>query len=385
MDHSAQQQLDILRSDYQEVSGKTFLHFFCPMLFKDEDVALCRAHIVNESFPDSCRSWTVQRTDIDNFYGSAFESDFVDIQYRGQQLTDRVLRDPVLSRKLRPSIQIGGENVEHFVAAGPVPAQFTEVSVDGPNGPIRLGLKIRPDDALDTSQWQITIEKDIRLPALASMLKAAHLTLFDMLGYRYALSAGGYFLGRNILGEFFLQNKGKSRAKVIANGLSHFREFANLMRPVLNPPADLRGTAADQFVFVCRCDADTPWGIIVFVKTSNLVHSVLVPVLETDSAAARFMAFLRGDGCRIRANRCKFVGKNWYGAKNYEFLDWPTADIEEPLLSRSLTYGPKLIEAMVVELEKSTTWFNGPYGTGWGGSIFPALKRRAIVDRPSGD
>jgi hypothetical protein len=332
MDHAVQQKLERLRSDYQEVAGKPFLHFFCPTLFRDEDVALCRAHIVNAAFPGSSRNWTVQRADVDNFYGRAFEGDFVDIKYRGQQLTDDVLGERILSKKLRPIIQIAGEKVQHFVATGPIPGHFTEVSVNGTDGPVRLGLKIRPDNALSTSEWRIAIEKDIRLPALASMLKTAHLTLFEMLGYRYALSAGGYFLGWNILGEFFLNNKDRSKSVILANGLSHFRQFANMMRPVLNPPPDLRGTAADQVVFVCRCDADTPWGIIVFVKTSHLVHSVLVPVFEGESSAARFTAFLKGEGCRIRANRCRFDGQNWYGAKDHEFLDWPAADFGGPLL-----------------------------------------------------
>jgi hypothetical protein len=295
MDYEVEHKLETLRSDYQELTGKPFLQFFCPILFRDEDVALCRAHIVNSAFPDSCRRWTVQRSDVDNFYGSAFESDFVDLQYRGQHLTDTAITDPLLSKKLRPKVFIKGEKVEHFIASGPIPAHFTEVHVNGPNGPVRLGLKIRPDETLSTAEWRIAIEKDVRLAALVSMLKAAHLTLFEMLGYRHALSAGGYFLGRNVLGEFFLGNKGRSKAEIIANGLSHFREFANMMRPVLNPPLDLRGTAADQFVFVCRCDADTPWGIIVFIKTSHLVHSVLVPVLECEGAAARFMAFLKGE------------------------------------------------------------------------------------------
>jgi hypothetical protein len=331
MDDAVQQRLEELRSDYLEVAGKPFSHFFCPTLFRDEDVALCRAHIVNTAFPGSSRNWTVQRADVDSFYGSAFESDFVDIQYRGQPLVDHALGDPILSKKLRPRIQIAGAAVQHFVATGPVPARFTEVSVNGPSGPVRLGLKIHPDEALHASQWQISIEKDIRLPALASMLKAAHLTMFEMLGYRYALSAGGYFLGRDILGKFFLDNRGRNKAHILAKGLSHFREFANMMRPVLNPPPDLRGTAADRFVFVCRCEADAPWGFIVFVRAAHLVHSVLVPVLESESAAARFAAFLTGEGCRIRANRCRFDGKSWYGAKDYEFLDWPAANIEEPL------------------------------------------------------
>ena len=269
---------------------------------------------------------------MDSFYGSAFESDFVDIQYKSNHLTEDAIIDPLLSKKLRPKVYIGEKKVEHFIAGGPVPAHFTEVHMKGPDGPVRFGLKIRPDETLSTAKWSIAIEKDVRLAALVSILKAAHLTLFEMLGYRYALSAGGHFLGRNILGEFFLANKGRSKVEIIANGLSHFREFANMMRPILNPSPDLKGTAADQFVFVCRCDADAPWGLIVFIKTSNLVHSVLVPVLESEAAAARFMAFLKGEGCRIRANRCRFDGQNWYGAKQYEFLEWPPAAFEEPLL-----------------------------------------------------
>src|ERR1700756_4420181 len=149
MDLEAEQKVEMLRSDYQQVTGKPFSHFFCPILFRDEDVPLCHAHIINAAFPNSCRSWTVQRADVDSFYGSAFESDFVNIQYRGQlPLADHVLGDPTLSRKLRPTIRIAGEDVQHFVATGPIPREFTEVSVVGPNGTVRLGLKIHPDSAL---------------------------------------------------------------------------------------------------------------------------------------------------------------------------------------------------------------------------------------------
>jgi hypothetical protein len=176
MDVEVQQKLETLRSDYREVTGKPFSHFFCPILFRDEDVPLCHAHIVNAAFPNSSRNSTIQRADVDNFYGSVFESDFVSIQYRGQRLADHVLGDPELSRKLRPTIRIAGEDVEHFVATGPISRRFTEVSLAGPSGTVRLGLKIHPDNALAPSQWQIVIEKDIRLPALVSTLKAAHLT-----------------------------------------------------------------------------------------------------------------------------------------------------------------------------------------------------------------
>src|ERR1035437_8632179 len=113
MDPEINQKLAALRSDYEAHMGRPFSHFFCPILFRDEAVDLCRAHIVNDAFPGSARSWTIQRKDVDNFYGSAFESDFVNIQYRGRHLAESILGDPHLSKKLHPKIRIGDENVEH--------------------------------------------------------------------------------------------------------------------------------------------------------------------------------------------------------------------------------------------------------------------------------
>ena len=90
-----------------------------------------------------------------------------------------------------------------------------------------------------------------------------------------------------------IEAKRRNKADILANEVSHFREFANMMRPVLNPPPDLRGTAADRFVFVCRCDADTPWGIVVFVRASHLAHSVFVPVLGCEGAAVQIHVFFK--------------------------------------------------------------------------------------------
>lgn len=329
LDIDFQRRLEGLRSDFQARFGKPFSHFYCPILFRDEQVALCRGHIVNESFPDSARKWIVQREDVDNFYGRAFEGDFVNIQYREKSLTETVLTDPRLSQKLQPKIRIDGQDIEHFVARGPVPSHFTEATVNAPLGPIRLGLKIHPEDAMSSigRNWQIAIEKDIRVPALVSVLKAAYLTMFDMLGYSYPLSAGGRVIGWDILGKFFENNHRLGKADIVANAPSHFAEFANMVRPLLNPPGDAYGTVSDRFVFVCRCDDNAPWGMIVFVRTSHLVHAALVPILETDRAAERFFAFLRGRGCQIRANKCRFDGDRWYGSKDEEILAWPEADL----------------------------------------------------------
>lgn len=328
MDPATRRKLDELRSDYEAVVGSPFSHFYCPIVCRDEDVDLCRAHIVNRAFPESSRNWTVQRTDVDNFYGRIFEGDFVDIQYHLEQSPDQIIVDPDLAKKLRPEILLDSKVVRHFVARGPVPDRFTEAVVGGPCGEIRLGLKIHPDDAWAAMSkgCQILIERDIRLPALVSLLKAAHLTLFEMLGYSYALSAGGVFLGRTVLGDFFLQNRDRSRADILKNAASHFREFANMARPVLSPATTVQGTVTDRFLFVCR-EGQTPWAFIVFIRTSDLLHAVLVPVLEVPSAAAHFVKFLRGEGGPIQANRCRFEGGKWLAAKDSETLMWPKTEL----------------------------------------------------------
>jgi hypothetical protein len=190
MKEALKRKLDKLRCDYEAVTGTPFSHFYCPILMQDDNTDLCEAHIVNKAFAESARSTTVQRTDVDNFYGRLFEADFEKTQY-WKTPPNQIVVDSTLSNKLRPEIVLGGEVVEHFLARGPVPDHFTEAIADG----VRLGLKIRPRDAMTaiSKGCEMRIGQDARLPALVSLLKAAHLTLFDLLGYRYALSQGGPF------------------------------------------------------------------------------------------------------------------------------------------------------------------------------------------------
>ena len=73
--------LDSLRADYEASTGLPFQYFFCPITWKDEDVPLCRAHVINKAFRGADRSWTVQRADVDNWFGSLFENDFLATDY----------------------------------------------------------------------------------------------------------------------------------------------------------------------------------------------------------------------------------------------------------------------------------------------------------------
>jgi hypothetical protein len=227
--------LAALSTDYEQVTGRPFQHFFCPVLFRDEDAELCQAHIVNRAF-DGSSLWTIERKDVDGFYGSVFESDFVTLKDRGRSAAE-VITDPALSRRLRPSVVADGQPIAYYAPNGPIPKEHSRMILEGPKGETHLALKMPPQDVagLTAAHWQIEMVRDLRIAALVSLLKAAHLTLFHMLGYQYALSAGGHFLGHDILGKFFLANVGRPRAAVVSASHPHFREFAHMVRPMQVP------------------------------------------------------------------------------------------------------------------------------------------------------
>jgi hypothetical protein len=326
---SLNSKVDRLRSDYARITGKPFVHFFCPVLYKDEEAELCKGHIVPAGFPRSSRAWTVQRKDVDNFFGTSFEDDFSAIQYRTERQTPgEVLTDKKLSRRFRPTILVDGEPVDYFIADEGVPEHFTRLQYHSRSGSVDLGLKIPPERAasLPHGNWEIEIAKDVRIPALVSLIKAAHLTLFDMIGYRYALSAGGQFVGRQILGDFFRRNQGNARAETRASAVVFFREFAHMVRPVKSAPA-LEGTITDKTLFICRGSGALIWALMVFIKTSDVLHAVVIPVLEGPDAAAMFWGFLQNQDDTIGFSWCRYRRHHWEASREVATLTWPKAGV----------------------------------------------------------
>ena len=185
--------------------------------------------------------------------------------------------------------------------------------------------------ALAGADWRIEMKKDVRIPAFVSLLKAAHLTLFHMLGYRCALSAGGYFLGRTILGDFFLANRGRPKTEVVANARPYFREFAHMLRPVQGARATFKGTADDRILLLCE-KGTIRWGLVVLVRTSpDSVASVLVPLLDSPVAARVFLNFLQGSSDEEITTRLSwFRGDCWQSAMETTTHLWPKTGILYP-------------------------------------------------------
>ena len=321
------QRLDALRSDFSSIAGRPFQHFYCPILFRDEDTALCQGHLVSDAFVGNDGAWTVQRKDVDEFFGAFFESDFQAIQERGKHHLFDIIKNPKLSRLLRPRILREDQEVAFYVPAGKVPAAHSPVTFNKGETPhVELVLKLRPSDFLASQQakWQIGFEKDVRLPALVSILHSAHLIMFNLLGYRYALSAGGHFMGSDVLGKFVEQHAGKRKREILAAARKHFSEFCNLARPVLAAPSEMTETNTDPVFYWCS-GTPRPWAFVLFIKTGDSVHAAIVPTLTDPEGAARFYRFLKQPQRSIEVQHAKFKGTEWEVARQSTMFEWPEA------------------------------------------------------------
>jgi hypothetical protein len=322
-------QLEFLRDDFKRVTGSAFSHFYCPILYQDEPTALCEGHIINKAFPGSNRATIIQRADVDNFYGRVFESEFVKLKHKGRRAFD-FLSDPELKHSGRPEVFVDGEVVEYFVPKSDVPSQFVEVNIETANGFVPIALKINPDKFLPDANTKFEIEIKIKVwtPAIVSLLKAAHLTLFRLLGYQYVFSAGGRFLGNDILGSFYLKNRDLPKHSVLDNAREYFSEFVNMVRPVVADTSGFKGTLSDNSLFVCRSSTKKTWALIVFVRTGEELHSVVVPVMEGPDEVARFFDFLKNNGARFEAEFAIHKERQWHLDCKSIVVEWPGEPIE---------------------------------------------------------
>lgn len=324
--------LDRLSSDYARETGQRFKHFYCPFLYVDEAADLCRGHVVNQAFRDAPKQWTVQRADLDSFYGRVFEAEFVALESARSTWTAGVLADRNLHRELRPSLIAGDEKIDYFVAHGPVPESFTQIAVDSGDGELSvLGLKVSPErfnELLDT-RWNIEINRDLRVASLVSLIKAAALTKFRQHGYRYALSAAGHLVGHEILGKFFLKNRSKLNVDVRRLAREFFGEFESMVRPVIDCP-DMRSTVEDRRVHVCWGASNRPWATIVFVRTGNLTNAVMMPISDRPDAIATYLEFLKNDNEMIVVREAIFSTgdgeSGWKVSPTGHPVRWPKGD-----------------------------------------------------------
>ncbi|VFQ46153.1 hypothetical protein [Desulfoluna butyratoxydans] len=329
MDNNVIKRLAVLNKDFESVTGSKFKNFFCPILYSDENVDLCKAHIVNKSFPNTTRKWTIQRKDVDEFYGANFESDFSNIFYNQNTLRpDEVLVDKSLSKKLKPKIEINGNELSYFYAYKKTPAIFPKYKVFSNENSVDIALKTNSvnQEILNESNWEIVINHDLRLAALVSLIKSAYLTLFNMLGYKYALSSGSH-IGSIVLGKFYTDNiKDKSKKSVLSKSIPFFENYTQLVRPLESCSYDFKGTAIDNTVLICETNGCF-WGCIVIIKIGTKIHHVVMPLFDSIYGESLFYSFLSKEIYQFRIRFAQYKENQWFLFKQTYDIPWPQQNV----------------------------------------------------------
>jgi hypothetical protein len=114
----------------------------------------------------------------------------------------------------------------------------------------KLVIKKAPDEvkAFHAGDMQVVaVPPATFVPAIiASVLKAAHLTMFNLIGYKHVLSTAGLYLA-GILRDFYEKFKNSKKRSLADELAAAFRPHASLISPmILKTPSVLAGTAIDN-------------------------------------------------------------------------------------------------------------------------------------------
>jgi hypothetical protein len=323
-----------LQADYTKATGRPFAHFYCPLLCRDEDVELCMGHIISKTWKNCCRATVVQRGDIDHWYGSIAEAEFGTLLDARRAGLHGVVRDEELRRQVRPKILVEGEECSYYTyEEGKSSPQHTHIELaltpDAGDDVIRLVLKKHPSKMQEDrgKRWSMVVDRDWRPPIIVSVIKAAYLTLFKMLGYGYALSSGGLEIGRFTLGRFFEENNGKSRNEVREAIPKFFRPYRHIVRPIgeFGGPAP-RGTIEDNRVGICFGSSGRPWAMMVFVRIEEDVFAVLMPASDHIDSLDAYRSFREEDEDRwLNVSEAVFepARGHWEACENPFRVFWP--------------------------------------------------------------
>jgi hypothetical protein len=307
--------VETFRTDFARVTGEPFKHFFCPILLTDdpdESAELCEGHIVPEAFGNS---WVPQRKDVDNFYGSATEADAGSWMEKREAIFENWHTQSV--QKLVPvRFEANGKTLEYYFpqqpieVAGHTPAQFI-----GPDGKKVVDVMFKAPahevEALCGQDVQLVAERNFVPAMTGSILKAAHLTMFDMLGYDYVFSPTGQYLAA-ILRDFFLANKAKRNKRAAAD--EYFAAYASMVFPVMETDF-FGGTANDQKGIVLWGASGRPFAIGVMVKMKDVLCALLAP--ENAEAIGTYQGYLKEPPDSVLIRGFRFVkatgesGSNW--------------------------------------------------------------------------
>ncbi len=316
-----------LRKDYERETGQPFQHFFCPVLFTDEEVELCLGHIVCDSIPNSCKSTVLQRKNVDGFYGTLLENHFATVVKANKPSLSDILTNPKLRREIPWTVNVDGKAVPHYEPkAHKSPKHPTVQLRDATGDVLKIALKISDEELIAAGSLQIVVDRSYVPESTASLLKSAHLTMFRIFGYRHIFSPAGIMVSE-ILRTFYLNNRVRSRREQTEAANAYFPQHAGMIIPIAAYDKNLlRGTIEDRRFIRCVGSSGSWFALGVFVRTGDMLHAVFLPPddadhmdtyfdfigsMEKKTFVFQFMDFVPGD---------KVKGPCWTGyQKEYSF------------------------------------------------------------------
>ena len=331
------------REDFERATGEPFLHFHCPITDRDEPGDLCLGHVVPESLGESSNATVLQRQDVDSFYGSVVEADMITAIKARPLPTSKIILDPSLSRALRPKISVNGEEWRHYdYKSGQHGPGHTPVVIEDEHGESReIVFTKTPEEIMkiEGQKAKLVIERDYTYTIIAGLLKAAHLTMFHLLGYSYALSTNGLLIGKDVLGRFFNEQRGNKSADAKKRLPDYFHEWRNAVRPILSiGDAEYKGTIDDGNMLAVHSSSGPAFALGVFVRTNDDFHQVLLPLTpiggpfpETVAAdcVATYLKFIESPPPYFHAKRVLFNRELEQFETSSEppvRFDWPSAE-----------------------------------------------------------
>jgi hypothetical protein len=224
------------------------------------------------------------------------------IQNKGKDSLE-LLSDPKLRRKLDPTVEMDGKPCEVYFPPKdnpPVPGH-TQVTIRS-DGKDICDMSIKATE-IENAKFEVVTERDFRSPVVASILKAAHLTMFRMLGYKYVFSTSGDYAA-HILREFFLtyRTRESRKGKYVDE---YFWQHHTMVAPIRPVGDAFLGTKTDNKLISCYDTHDHVFTYGVIVKAGTDMFCVFLPT-GIGSTINTYISFLNKPPSAISTRTTRF-------------------------------------------------------------------------------
>ena len=267
-------------ADAEHCAGRRPSHFLCPILLEESpQVELIDGHILPQALRTASRATVLQRKDVDNFFGSKIEPALIEF-VNSVTLT----KSEFLERA--DGINIVSENagpLELFVPNRKSTPPFPKIGLKDSKGNVIGSPHVKGSlDALGGSSGTAEVRgrMSFHKPSIdGAILKSAHLALFRLAGYRWALSPAGQYTSDPL--RRFVRSDGEEKDAEAA-----FAGFANAFHVILSsafPFDTLRDSTIILHDHLNDPKSVAPFGISCVFSVNERTLLVTVPFCGSDA------------------------------------------------------------------------------------------------------